>query len=154
MIHPSEAMGLTPPAESAQHFPRYRARGRGRRPGLSLVRFRAQAMQQAVPVGTGAMAAILGLDAAAVGAGCAAAREATEKARIAQTLIVPQHIWSKVKDPATFKNPKPVGSGPFLNITRLTTQDIQPCLPDDIDHAIDAFGRRCFFGHGSSPRSG
>jgi [acyl-carrier-protein] S-malonyltransferase len=44
---------------------------------LPLVRFRAQAMQDAVPVGTGAMAAILGLDAAAVAAGCAAAREAT-----------------------------------------------------------------------------
>ena len=38
---------------------------------LPLVRFRAQAMQEAVPVGTGAMAAILGLDAAAVTAGCA-----------------------------------------------------------------------------------
>jgi len=44
---------------------------------LPLVRFRAEAMQEAVPVGAGAMAAILGLDAAAVGAGCAAAREAT-----------------------------------------------------------------------------
>jgi [acyl-carrier-protein] S-malonyltransferase len=33
---------------------------------LPLVRFRAQAMQEAVPVGEGAMAAILGLDAAAV----------------------------------------------------------------------------------------
>ncbi len=40
---------------------------------LPLVRFRAQAMQQAVPVGTGAMAAILGLDAAVVRDGCAAA---------------------------------------------------------------------------------
>jgi len=37
---------------------------------LPLVRFRAQAMQEAVPVGTGAMAAILGLDAAAVVEGC------------------------------------------------------------------------------------
>src|SRR6476620_7531776 len=37
---------------------------------LPLVRFRAQAMQEAVPVGTGAMAAILGLDAAAVIEGC------------------------------------------------------------------------------------
>jgi [acyl-carrier-protein] S-malonyltransferase len=37
---------------------------------LPLVRFRAQAMQEAVPVGTGAMAAILGLDAQAVRAGC------------------------------------------------------------------------------------
>ena len=38
---------------------------------LPLVRFRAQAMQQAVPVGAGAMAAILGLDAEAVVEGCA-----------------------------------------------------------------------------------
>ena len=38
-----------------------------------LVRFRAQAMQQAVPVGAGAMAAILGMDAAKVIAGCAEA---------------------------------------------------------------------------------
>jgi [acyl-carrier-protein] S-malonyltransferase len=38
---------------------------------LPLVRFRAQAMQEAVPVGTGAMAAVLGMDAAAVRAGCA-----------------------------------------------------------------------------------
>jgi len=37
---------------------------------LPLVRFRAQAMQEAVPVGTGAMAAILGLDAGAVSEGC------------------------------------------------------------------------------------
>lgn len=36
-----------------------------------LVRFRAQAMQDAVPVGVGAMAAILGMDAAKVMAGCA-----------------------------------------------------------------------------------
>jgi [acyl-carrier-protein] S-malonyltransferase len=36
-----------------------------------LVRLRAQAMQEAVPVGTGAMAAILGMEAAKVIAGCA-----------------------------------------------------------------------------------
>ncbi|HJV69361.1 ACP S-malonyltransferase [Ideonella sp.] len=40
---------------------------------LPLVRLRAQAMQEAVPVGQGAMAAILGLDADAVRAGCAEA---------------------------------------------------------------------------------
>ena len=40
---------------------------------LPLVRFRAQAMQEAVPVGTGAMAAIVGLDAEAVRVGCAEA---------------------------------------------------------------------------------
>lgn len=39
-----------------------------------LVRFRAQAMQQAVPVGVGAMAAILGMDAAKVISGCAEAQ--------------------------------------------------------------------------------
>ena len=38
---------------------------------VPLVRLRAQAMQDAVPVGTGAMAALLGLDAAKVIAGCA-----------------------------------------------------------------------------------
>jgi len=51
---------------------------------LPLVRFRAQAMQEAVPVGAGAMAAILGLDAAAVAAGCAqAARESGEAVQAA-----------------------------------------------------------------------
>ena len=40
---------------------------------LPLVRLRAQAMQEAVPVGTGGMAAILGLDPAAVREGCAKA---------------------------------------------------------------------------------
>lgn len=44
---------------------------------LPLVRFRAQAMQDAVPVGTGAMAAILGLESDAVRAGCAEAAEAS-----------------------------------------------------------------------------
>jgi [acyl-carrier-protein] S-malonyltransferase len=44
---------------------------------LPLVRFRAQAMQEAVPVGAGAMAAILGLDASAVRDGCAQAAAAT-----------------------------------------------------------------------------
>ena len=40
---------------------------------LPLVRFRAEVMQEAVPAGVGAMAAILGLDAGAVAASCAAA---------------------------------------------------------------------------------
>ena len=44
---------------------------------LPLVRFRAQAMQEAVPVGVGAMAAILGLDAQAVIDGCAEAATAS-----------------------------------------------------------------------------
>ncbi len=44
---------------------------------VPLVRLRALAMQRAVPVGAGAMAAILGLDADAVRAGCAEAAAAT-----------------------------------------------------------------------------
>ena len=45
------------------------------RDALPLVRFRAQAMQEAVPVGTGAMAAILGLDDDVVRAACAEAAQ-------------------------------------------------------------------------------
>jgi [acyl-carrier-protein] S-malonyltransferase len=44
---------------------------------LPLVRLRARAMQEAVPVGTGAMAAILGLDSAAVRTGCQETARAT-----------------------------------------------------------------------------
>jgi [acyl-carrier-protein] S-malonyltransferase len=44
---------------------------------LPLVRFRAQAMQEAVPVGAGGMAAILGLDTEAVRVGCAEAAVAS-----------------------------------------------------------------------------
>jgi len=47
---------------------------------LPLVRFRAQAMQEAVPVGVGAMAAILGLDSQAVREGCVAAAAAAGEA--------------------------------------------------------------------------
>ncbi len=57
---------------------------------LPLVRFRAQAMQQAVPVGAGAMAAILGLDAAAVREGCAAVAAAS----------------GEVVEPANFNDPR------------------------------------------------
>src|SRR5258706_476592 len=47
---------------------------------LPLVRFRAQAMQEAVPVGVGAMAAILGLDSQTVRDGCIEVAEATGEA--------------------------------------------------------------------------
>jgi [acyl-carrier-protein] S-malonyltransferase len=47
---------------------------------LPLVRFRAQAMQDAVPVGAGGMAAILGMDADGVRAGCKEAAAATGEA--------------------------------------------------------------------------
>lgn len=35
-------------------------------------------------------------------------------ATIAQTPIVPQHIWSTIPNPATFTNTHPVGTGPFM----------------------------------------
>jgi peptide/nickel transport system substrate-binding protein len=38
-------------------------------------------------------------------------------------IVLPRHIWSHVKDAATWTNPNPVGSGPFTQITRFTTQD-------------------------------
>ena len=57
---------------------------------LPLVRFRAQAMQEAVPVGQGAMAAILGLDAAVVREICATVAQET----------------GEVVEPANFNDPK------------------------------------------------
>jgi peptide/nickel transport system substrate-binding protein len=46
---------------------------------------------------------------------------------IASTLnrvfVVPQHVWSKVRDVATFANANPVSSGPFNRITRFTSQN-------------------------------
>ena len=57
---------------------------------LPLVRFRAQAMQESVPVGQGAMAAILGLDAAVVRDICAAVAQET----------------GEVVEPANFNDPK------------------------------------------------
>ncbi len=59
---------------------------------LPLVRFRAQAMQEAVPAGVGAMAAIIGLDAAAVAAVC---RDAAAGA-------------SQVVEPVNFNGPEQI----------------------------------------------
>jgi peptide/nickel transport system substrate-binding protein len=38
-------------------------------------------------------------------------------------IVVPQHIWSKVSNPATYNNSHPVGTGPFTTISRFTAQD-------------------------------
>ena len=53
-----------------------------------LVRFRAQAMQDAVPVGTGAMAAILGLDAPKIVAACARITGATAQYDLQENEVV------------------------------------------------------------------
>ena len=52
----------------------------------------------------------------------ASTRSSSRRSSTAQ-FVVPQHIWSKVSDSATFTNPNPVGSGPFNQISRFTTQD-------------------------------
>jgi peptide/nickel transport system substrate-binding protein len=43
--------------------------------------------------------------------------------QLPNVFIVPQHIWSKVSDPAKYLNPNPVGSGPFTRVTRFNSQD-------------------------------
>jgi peptide/nickel transport system substrate-binding protein len=40
-----------------------------------------------------------------------------------QNFILPQHIWSKIKNPVTYSDKSPVGSGPFL---------LKSCSPQDI----------------------
>ncbi len=42
-----------------------------------------------------------------------------------QNFILPQHIWSKIKNPVTYNDSKPVGSGPFL---------MKSCSPQDITY--------------------
>jgi peptide/nickel transport system substrate-binding protein len=38
----------------------------------------------------------------------------TQLFAISRVLIVPQHVWSKVANPSTYANPKPIGSGPYV----------------------------------------
>ncbi|HYX33392.1 MAG TPA: ABC transporter substrate-binding protein [Oligoflexus sp.] len=41
---------------------------------------------------------------------------------LANQVIVPEHIWSAVKDPVQFANPEPVGTGPFTRVTLFEDQ--------------------------------
>jgi [acyl-carrier-protein] S-malonyltransferase len=59
---------------------------------LPLVRFRAQAMQEAVPVGVGAMAAIMGLDAEVVSQVCAAVANETGEVVSAANFNDPKQV--------------------------------------------------------------
>jgi len=76
--------GLTPAAVAGHSLGEYAALVAAGaltlKDALPLVRFRAQAMQEAVPVGAGGMAAILGMDAEGVKAGCAEAAAAMGEA--------------------------------------------------------------------------
>ena len=42
--------------------------------------------------------------------------------QVGEQVIVPEHIWSKVSNPAKFTNPNPVGTGLFTQITSFTPQ--------------------------------
>ncbi|OLQ92768.1 peptide ABC transporter substrate-binding protein [Vibrio ponticus] len=46
---------------------------------------------------------------------------------IVKVPVVPEHVWSKVKDPSTFTNENPVGSGPFTEIATFTPQLYVQC---------------------------
>jgi peptide/nickel transport system substrate-binding protein len=41
-----------------------------------------------------------------------------------QVFILPQHIWSSIKDPVTYANSTPIGSGPYT-VSKCTGQNIQ-----------------------------
>lgn len=46
---------------------------------------------------------------------------------IGQLYTVPEHVWKDVADPVSYTNEKPVGSGPFTEITRFTPQVYEQC---------------------------
>jgi peptide/nickel transport system substrate-binding protein len=46
-----------------------------------------------------------------------------------QTPIVPQHIWSKIKNPVTYKDSSPIGSGPY---------EMNSCSPQVIKYTKNA----------------
>jgi peptide/nickel transport system substrate-binding protein len=45
-----------------------------------------------------------------------------------QTVILPQHIWSKIANPVTFTNPHPVGTGPYM---------VNPCTHANITYTAN-----------------
>ncbi len=45
--------------------------------------------------------------------------------------IVPEHVWSKVKDLTTFMNLNPVGSGPMTTVKYVKSQQMQLCRNDN-----------------------
>ncbi|MDM8083615.1 ABC transporter substrate-binding protein [Cellulomonas cellasea] len=44
--------------------------------------------------------------------------------------IVPQHVWEAVDDPATFANPEPVGTGPYV-LSSFNSQSVELTARDD-----------------------
>jgi len=50
--------------------------------------------------------------------------------KVLHKLIVPQHVWESVDDPATFENPDPVGTGPYT-LTSFSSQSVELSARDD-----------------------
>lgn len=44
---------------------------------------------------------------------------------LGKQVIVPKHIWEKVKDPAKETNPEPVGSGPYTEVANFQSQSYE-----------------------------
>ncbi|RVU22904.1 ABC transporter substrate-binding protein [Streptomyces antnestii] len=44
---------------------------------------------------------------------------------IAGHFILPEHIWAKIKDPAKFTNPDPVGTGPYTKVEKFESQSFE-----------------------------
>lgn len=40
-------------------------------------------------------------------------------------VIVPEHVWSTISDPAKYTNPSPVGSGPYTQVADFTAQSYE-----------------------------
>jgi [acyl-carrier-protein] S-malonyltransferase len=98
---------------------------------LRLVRLRAQAMQDAVPVGSGGMAALLGLDDDQVRAAC---RQATESLA-GQACSVPG--VAEVVEPANFNAPSQVViAGSRLAVERIPIAEPRVPLVNNVDVAV------------------
>ncbi|GIG24845.1 ABC transporter substrate-binding protein [Cellulomonas denverensis] len=50
--------------------------------------------------------------------------------KVIHKLVIPQHIWESVDDPATFENLDPVGTGPYT-LTNFSTQSVELSARDD-----------------------
>ena len=50
--------------------------------------------------------------------------------KVLHKLIVPEHIWEGVDDPATYENPTPVGTGPYV-LSQFDTQSVELTARDD-----------------------
>lgn len=54
-------------------------------------------------------------------------RDGTIDWHLPRLYVVPEHVFSSVKDITTFKNPSPVGSGPITEVTQVKDTQIEIC---------------------------